>query len=294
MLVERDAPPPAHASASTGWRNRGVATLGEGDTSEGNTKRPALRRRASFPLENVEAGEGRGLCDDGPRSALGTGEINCSLLDTATGEKMPLELAGALPDWQMGLPPGDARQEQRQQQSQWGSELSDDSGNGGGVGGSGVGDVGGVGDGGGGCVGRFLSGIGRRCGVLGGSDEGTAVGKGATPASPTTRRSVRLFRLEVPGAVRAWSAEDPQLYTLVVSLRGEEAQEEEGEEEEEGCLQFESARVGFRSVRVASGQLLVNGSAVMLAGANRHEHDPDTGKSVSEESMRRDIVMMKR
>ena len=100
-----------------------------------------------------------------------------------------------------------------------------------------------------------------------------------------------MFRLEVPGEVRAWSAEDPQLYTLVISLRGEEAEEEEEEDER---LQFESANVGFRSVQVASGQLLVNGRAVMVAGVNRHEHDPDTGKSVSEESMRRDIVLMKR
>ena len=294
VLVERD-PPLAHASASTGRRNRGVAALTEGDGNAGSTRHPTLRRRAPFPLENVEAGRGGRLRDDGPRSALGSGEITCTLLDTATGEKFPLENAGALPDWQMGLPPADARQQQQQrQQQQWGTEIlkesesesASESGGGDGYGDRGEGVGRGSGGGGGNVIGQFFSGLKKRCGILGGSREGELAAVVAT-------RSVRLFRLEVPGAVRAWSAEDPQLYTLVVSLRGEGVEAEEGEEGGES-LQFESTRVGFRSVRVSSGQLLVNGSAVMVAGVNRHEHDPDTGKTVSEESMRRDIVMMKR
>lgn len=112
--------------------------------------------------------------------------------------------------------------------------------------------------------------------------------RGMLSPPPPTRKNVHLFRLDVPGAVRAWSAESPQLYTLVVSLRSGHGRD--GEEPE----QFESARVGFRSVRVVAGQVLVNGRAVMFAGVNRHEHDPDTAKTVSEESMRRDILMMKR
>lgn len=104
--------------------------------------------------------------------------------------------------------------------------------------------------------------------------------------APITKRYVLLFRLELPEEARPWSAEDPQLYTLVVGLAGGGR--------EEGVRQFESAKVGFKNVRVASGQLLVNGRAVMLAGVNRHEHDPDHGKTVSEASMKRDIVMMKR
>eukprot|EP00904_Undaria_pinnatifida_P009940 jgi/Undpi1/6076/HiC_scaffold_20.g08561.m1 len=245
VLVERD-PPLAHASASTGRRNRGVAALTEGDGNAGSTRHPTLRRRAPFPLENVEAGRGGRLRDDGPRSALGSGEITCTLE----------------------------------------SESASESGGGDGYGDRGEGVGRGSGGGGGNVIGQFFSGLKKRCGILGGSREGELAAVVAT-------RSVRLFRLEVPGAVRAWSAEDPQLYTLVVSLRGEGVEAEEGQEGGES-LQFESTRVGFRSVRVSSGQLLVNGSAVMVAGVNRHEHDPDTGKTVSEESMRRDIVMMKR
>lgn len=110
--------------------------------------------------------------------------------------------------------------------------------------------------------------------------------------APITKKSVLLFRLELPEAARPWSAEDPHLYTLVVGLAG--GRREEGGKMSPWVQQFESAKVGFRNVRVASGQLLVNGRAVMLAGVNRHEHDPDHGKTVSEASMRRDIVTMKR
>jgi beta-galactosidase len=53
------------------------------------------------------------------------------------------------------------------------------------------------------------------------------------------------------------------------------------------------ARIGFRSVEMSSGRLLVNGKAVTLRGVNRHEHDPYTGHVVSHDSMRDDILLMK-
>lgn len=123
----------------------------------------------------------------------------------------------------------------------------------------------------------------------------TRGGARAGPGCGRLAKFVRLFRLEVPGEVRPWSAEDPQLYTVVVGLRPCAASAPwPGMDPGRPLSQFESARVGFRSVEVASGQLLVNGRAVMVAGVNRHEHDPITGKNVSEESMRGDILAMKR
>ena len=59
---------------------------------------------------------------------------------------------------------------------------------------------------------------------------------------------------------RRWSAEDPALYTLVVSLRG-------------GTSESVACRVGFRRVEIRSGRLLVNGRAVLINGVNRHDHD---------------------
>jgi len=51
--------------------------------------------------------------------------------------------------------------------------------------------------------------------------------------------------------------------------------------------------VGFRTVAIKNGQLLINGQPVYFKGVNRHETDPWTGQVVSEESMRHDIELMK-
>lgn len=83
--------------------------------------------------------------------------------------------------------------------------------------------------------------------------------------------------------VEAWTAETPRLYTLVVNtLDGQ------------GKVQESFAhRFGFRNVRMWNGQLQVNGVPVLLKGVNRHEHDPHKGRSISYESMVKDIQLMK-
>jgi beta-galactosidase len=80
-----------------------------------------------------------------------------------------------------------------------------------------------------------------------------------------------------------WSAESPDLYTLLLTLKGSGGE----------ILEVVSQRVGFREVEIGGGQLLVNGVPLLLKGVNRHEHDPDTGHTVSVESMMRDIRLMK-
>ena len=52
-------------------------------------------------------------------------------------------------------------------------------------------------------------------------------------------------------------------------------------------------RVGFRTVEVTGGRLLVNGRAVTIRGVNRHEHTAEGGKAVSWESMLLDATMLK-
>jgi beta-galactosidase len=85
-------------------------------------------------------------------------------------------------------------------------------------------------------------------------------------------------------AVRAWSAETPTLYTLLV-----ERLDQHG-----AVTQATAQRIGFRDVAIRGGQLTVNGRPIYIRGVNRHEHDPDTFHVISMESMRRDIEMMKR
>lgn len=82
---------------------------------------------------------------------------------------------------------------------------------------------------------------------------------------------------------RKWSAEDPYLYTLLVSLSDAESR----------VLEVQRCAVGFRQIEVKDQQLLINGVPVKLQGVNRHEFHPDLGHVVPFESMVKDIVLMK-
>jgi len=92
--------------------------------------------------------------------------------------------------------------------------------------------------------------------------------------------------LNIQSAIRnplLWSAEHPNLYTLILKLKDDENQ----------ISEVISSRVGFREVEIRDAQLLVNGVAVDLKGTNRHELDPDHGRVVSRDLMIKDILLMK-
>jgi len=93
---------------------------------------------------------------------------------------------------------------------------------------------------------------------------------------------VRELQREVANPLK-WSAEHPNLYTLLLTLT-----DQAGE-----VLEVESCRVGFRQVEIKEGQIHVNGAPVLFRGVNRHEHDPDTGHTVTKKSMIQDILLMK-
>ena len=99
------------------------------------------------------------------------------------------------------------------------------------------------------------------------------------------KNGVAKYQLRVKN-VRKWSAETPNLYTLVVSPIQNGGM----------YLPYEivQVKVGFRKVEIKNKQFLVNGQPVLLKGADRHEMDPDEGYNVSEERMIQDIMMMKR
>jgi beta-galactosidase len=96
----------------------------------------------------------------------------------------------------------------------------------------------------------------------------------------------RRLRAVVAGtvpSVRRWSAETPELYTAVVTLRAPDGK------------QVESAafRVGFRSIEIGNRELRINGQPVMIHGFNRHDHDDRRGKAVTRWDMLRDVLLMK-
>jgi beta-galactosidase len=86
----------------------------------------------------------------------------------------------------------------------------------------------------------------------------------------------------LPG-VRTWTAEEPNLYSLLVELLDDRGR----------LVEATSRRIGFRTVEITGGEVRVNGKRIMIRGVNRHEHDPKTFRVVSEATMRRDIELMK-
>jgi beta-galactosidase len=81
-----------------------------------------------------------------------------------------------------------------------------------------------------------------------------------------------------------WSAEHPNLYTLVLVLKNNQAE----------IIETVSCKVGFRAFELTNGQMKLNGQPIMFKGVNRHEIDPDHGRAVTYERMVQDIEIMKR
>lgn len=81
-----------------------------------------------------------------------------------------------------------------------------------------------------------------------------------------------------------WTAETPHLYTLLLNLLNPEGK----------VVESVPFTVGFRTVKIANGNLLVNGRAILFRGANRHDFDCEKGRALSLEDMEADILLMKR
>jgi beta-galactosidase len=84
--------------------------------------------------------------------------------------------------------------------------------------------------------------------------------------------------------VRAWTAESPNLYTLLIELADAQGR----------LVQSTAVRIGFRTVAIEDGRVTINGKPITIRGVNRHEHDPETFHVISPESMERDVQLMKR
>ena len=82
---------------------------------------------------------------------------------------------------------------------------------------------------------------------------------------------------------KLWSAEYPNLYTLVVSLS------ENGKE-----THFVSTRVGFVKYEIKNGLMLVNGQEIMFKGVNRHDFTCDHLRATTAEDLMHSVLMMKK
>lgn len=78
--------------------------------------------------------------------------------------------------------------------------------------------------------------------------------------------------------VEPWTAENPRLYDGVLATEGERV----------------PLRIGFRTVVLEDGLIKVNGKAILFKGVNRHEWHPEKGRALDLQTMREDVLLMKR
>ena len=85
-------------------------------------------------------------------------------------------------------------------------------------------------------------------------------------------------------AISPWSAENPVLYKLLLTLKDATGKE----------IAHYATSIGFRTSEIKNGQLLVNGRPILIKGVNRHDHSHLTGQYVTEQDMRDDLFAMKK
>jgi len=112
-------------------------------------------------------------------------------------------------------------------------------------------------------------------------DRGRTVFSDTKQVSLSEDRTGLQFTAALPN-VRTWSAETPNLYTVLIGLKSGAGKEE-----------FVSCRTGFRNVEIKQGQLCVNGVPIYIKGVNRCEWHPVSARYVPRETMEQDIKLMK-
>jgi beta-galactosidase len=102
------------------------------------------------------------------------------------------------------------------------------------------------------------------------------------PVTLSDSRGTAEFAHSFPG-IKKWSAEKPELYSLVICLKDKSGK----------ALEYVSSKIGFRKIEILKSQLLVNGVPVRMKGVNMHEHDDVNGHVVDEALILKDIRVMK-
>lgn len=117
--------------------------------------------------------------------------------------------------------------------------------------------------------------------LLDADDNQIATGTQTYSGTSTAEKTVTLSGLS---NLRPWSAEDPYLYTVVVS------QKDENEAEE---MAF-STKYGFRNITKSGNLININGKRVYFKGVNTQDTHPEYGRAIDMETMMKDLTMMKK
>jgi beta-galactosidase len=113
-------------------------------------------------------------------------------------------------------------------------------------------------------------------------DNGKSVASGSKKIEMADSLGTLNFKAAIPN-VKAWSAETPNLYTLLLNV----------EDETGKIAEATSVEIGFRTSEIKNGQFMVNGKPVLLKGVNLHEFNQNTGQVVSRDDVILDLERMK-
>ena len=96
------------------------------------------------------------------------------------------------------------------------------------------------------------------------------------------KKQFMRFSTSIPD-VKTWTAETPNLYTLLITVKDEGG----------NVQQATSLKTGFRNITIKNNQFLINGQPVLIKGVNLHDHDESTGHVVSKDITIKDLMLMK-
>ncbi len=87
----------------------------------------------------------------------------------------------------------------------------------------------------------------------------------------------------IPAKIDLWSAETPNLYTFIITLKDANGK----------LIETSSNKYGFRKIEQKNNKIYINNELILFKGVNRHDTHPVLGKAIPVESMKRDIELMK-
>ena len=122
--------------------------------------------------------------------------------------------------------------------------------------------------------------------LSGGSVEVRLLSDNTVVAETTTEAAVETTVQMTVANPLLWSAETPNLYDLVVTLKDANGK----------AVDIRGSKVGFKKVaiRTIDGALTINGKRMVFHGVNRHDFSPVNGRAITAEEMEEDIRTMKR
>ncbi|HHB1596041.1 TPA: beta-galactosidase subunit alpha [Vibrio campbellii] len=113
-------------------------------------------------------------------------------------------------------------------------------------------------------------------------DKGKVIANGQCDALTIQDNSQTSFAIDVVNPTH-WTAENPYLYQLFITLRDAQG----------NVIEVIPQRVGFRDIKVRDGLFYINNQYVMLHGVNRHDNDHLKGRAVGMERIEKDLILMK-